>query len=166
MCPRRSSTSTRRRSTRSRMAAGRITPSSSSTSRRRLRSPRRSQKRARRSWKRPRPSVADLFQFWFGWVTPVGRRRYFLHGAGLMLFKYLADTAVVWFATGHMWTPAVYFSPLWTVRQQTLGPGSDGLALGLAIWTLPFLWIGVSLTMRRAIDAGSSAWLAILFFIP
>jgi len=83
-----------------------------------------------------------------------------------MLFKYLADTAVVWFATGHMWTPAVYFSPLWTVRQQTLGPGSDGLALGLAIWTLPFLWIGVSLTMRRAIDAGSSAWLAILFFIP
>ena len=30
----------------------------------------------------------------------------------------------------------------------------------LALWTLPFLWIGVTLTMRRAENAGRSAWLA------
>ncbi|MGH7645300.1 MAG: hypothetical protein ACREMR_06910, partial [Gemmatimonadales bacterium] len=33
-------------------------------------------------------------------------------------------------------------------------------------WTLPFLWIGVSMTMRRAIDAGHWAWLCLLFFVP
>jgi len=110
--------------------------------------------------------VTDLFRFWFGWVTPVGRRRYFLHGAGLMLFKYLVETAALWLTTGRTWTPLVYFSPVWTVRQQTLGPNSDALAIALAIWTLPFLWIGVSLSMRRAIYAGTTAWLALLFFIP
>lgn len=83
-----------------------------------------------------------------------------------MVFKYLLDTAVLWLATGRTWTPLVYFSPLWSVRQQTLGPGSDALAIGLALLTLPFLWIGVSLSMRRAIDAGNSAWLALLFFVP
>ena len=110
--------------------------------------------------------MADLFRFWFGWVTPVGRRRYFVHGAGLMLFKYLSDAAIVGLATGLPWTPADYFNPLLTTRLQALGPDSDLLALMLAIWTLPFLWIGVSLTMRRAIDAGGSAWAALVFFIP
>ncbi|HWZ28886.1 MAG TPA: SRPBCC family protein [Gemmatimonadales bacterium] len=110
--------------------------------------------------------MTEILRFWFGWVTPVGRRRYFLHGAGLMLFKYLFDAGVIWLVTGRTWTPADYFNPLWTLRQQALGPGSDTLALLMAIWTLPFLWIGVSLTMRRAIDAGSSAWLAVLFFVP
>ena len=31
---------------------------------------------------------------------------------------------------------------------------------------LPFLWIGVSMTMRRAADAGASPWIALLFFVP
>jgi hypothetical protein len=31
---------------------------------------------------------------------------------------------------------------------------------------LPFLWIGVSMSMRRAIDAGRSPWIALLFFVP
>ena len=33
-------------------------------------------------------------------------------------------------------------------------------------WTLPFLWIGVSMTMRRAEDAGRSPFLALLYFVP
>ncbi|HEX4560266.1 MAG TPA: SRPBCC family protein, partial [Gemmatimonadales bacterium] len=114
----------------------------------------------------PKPSVADLFRFWFGWVTPVGRRRYFVHGAGLMLLKYLVDAGVFYVVTGHTWTPLNYFDPVWTYRQQVLGPETEGLSIWLAIWTLPFIWIGVSLSMRRAIDAGDSAWLAVLFFVP
>jgi hypothetical protein len=40
------------------------------------------------------------------------------------------------------------------------------VAFGLLIWTLPFIWIGVSMMMRRAVDAGRSpAWCA-AFFIP
>lgn len=83
-----------------------------------------------------------------------------------MLFKYLVDAGVIYVATGHTWTPIDYFDPIWSYRQQVLGPGTTGLSVWLAIWTLPFIWIGVSLTMRRAIDAGSTAWLALAFFIP
>jgi len=36
----------------------------------------------------------------------------------------------------------------------------------LALWALPFIWIGVSLTLRRAIDAGLSPWSTVAFFIP
>src|SRR5439155_116718 len=32
--------------------------------------------------------------------------------------------------------------------------------------TLPFLWIGVAMTLRRAVDAGRSPWLALAFFVP
>lgn len=38
--------------------------------------------------------------------------------------------------------------------------------LALALWTLPFLWIGVSMSLRRAVDSGHSAWLAVCFFVP
>jgi len=110
--------------------------------------------------------VTDLFRFWFGWVTPVGRRRYFIHGAGLMLFKYLADAAVIWLAAGVVWTPFDYFDPVFSLRTAALGQGHELLTFLLAIWTLPFLWIGVSLSMRRALDAGRSAWVVIAFFMP
>src|SRR2546422_11484966 len=41
-----------------------------------------------------------------------------------------------------------------------------GVMLGLALWTLPFLWIGFGMSVRRAADAGRSAWWALLFFVP
>jgi uncharacterized membrane protein YhaH (DUF805 family) len=31
---------------------------------------------------------------------------------------------------------------------------------------LPFIWIGVTMTVRRLRDAGKPVWLATLFFVP
>jgi uncharacterized membrane protein YhaH (DUF805 family)/uncharacterized protein YndB with AHSA1/START domain len=42
----------------------------------------------------------------------------------------------------------------------------DWLLWGLALWSLPFMWIGVSMTLRRAVDAGRSPWVCMLFFLP
>jgi hypothetical protein len=36
----------------------------------------------------------------------------------------------------------------------------------LAVITMPFLWIGVTMSVRRAVNAGRSAWLGILFLVP
>jgi hypothetical protein len=36
----------------------------------------------------------------------------------------------------------------------------------LVAWTLPFLWAGITLTLRRALDAGWSAWTTMGFFLP
>jgi len=107
-----------------------------------------------------------ILALWFGLSQRVGRRAYFLSGAGLMLVKYLVDAAVVRQFTGHWWSPLDYLSPLGSVRATALRGVPPGVVLGLAIWTLPFMWIGVSMSLRRAVDAGRSAWVALLFFVP
>jgi hypothetical protein len=33
-------------------------------------------------------------------------------------------------------------------------------------WTLPFMWIGLVMTIRRTHDAGMSAWMGLLYFVP
>lgn len=107
-----------------------------------------------------------LARLWFGLSERVDRRSYFLSGAGLMLLKYLVDATVVWRFTGHWWSPFDYVSPLWSVRSIALRGVPPGALLGLALWTLPFLWVGVGVSLRRAVDAGRSPWLALLFFVP
>ena len=36
----------------------------------------------------------------------------------------------------------------------------------LVLWTLPFVWIGVSMSVRRAARAGLSPWLGLGFLLP
>jgi uncharacterized membrane protein YhaH (DUF805 family) len=96
----------------------------------------------------------------------VDRRRYFLHGLGLMTLKYAVDAVAVYLATGGFWTPLDYLLPVWSLRAQRLGAEHAWLQWALVLWTLPFLWIGVSMTMRRARDAGRSPWLCLVFFVP
>jgi uncharacterized membrane protein YhaH (DUF805 family) len=110
--------------------------------------------------------LAARLRLWFGFDAAVDRRTYFLNGLALMACKYALDVAVVRAFTGRLFTPRDYLNPLWTMRQQALHGVPDWAVLGLALLTLPFLWIGVSMTMRRAVDAGRSAWLALLFFVP
>ena len=43
---------------------------------------------------------------------------------------------------------------------------NNTLYLSIVLWSLPFLWIGLGMTLRRAADAGLSPWFGILFFIP
>lgn len=109
--------------------------------------------------------MKELLRFWFTFTGPVGRGRYLRHGLGLMAFKFSVDTAVVWAATGRIWTPFQYLSPFLLDREIVLqGPGT--LPVLLAAWSLPFMWIGVSLTLRRVVDAGRSPWAALLFLVP
>lgn len=108
----------------------------------------------------------NLLRFWFGFSQPVTARIYLRHGAGLMVVKYLVDATVTWSFTGHWWTPLDYTNPIWTARSQALGGVPPAVMLGLAVWTLPFLWIGLSMSLRRAVDAGKSPWVSLLFFVP
>src|SRR5258708_9173441 len=110
--------------------------------------------------------VQELLRFWFGLRDPVPRGRYFRHGASLMAFKYAMDSALVWLVTGHAWRPFDYINPVWSVRAAAIGHMPTWLNLVFAVWTLPFLWIGVALTLRRLVDAGRTPWLSLLFFVP
>jgi hypothetical protein len=83
-----------------------------------------------------------------------------------MALKYALDAALIWWFAGHWWTPLDYLSPLWSTRQHVLQGAPAWLAPVLVVITLPFLWIGVTLTLRRAVNAGLSPWTCLLFFLP
>ncbi len=101
---------------------------------------------------------------WFG-SPPVTRRAYATSGFGLMALKYVIEALVVHQVTGRWFSPLDYLNPLLTARQTALA-GNDGLLAAMAVWTLPFLWIGVSMTWRRLEDAGCPPLLAALYFVP
>jgi uncharacterized membrane protein YhaH (DUF805 family) len=96
----------------------------------------------------------------------VTRRQYLTAGLSLMLFKYVIDATAIYLVAHVFWTPRDYLFPLLGVRTTKIGAFPIWLQLALLLWTLPFVWIGVTMMVRRAQDAGKSpAWCA-AFFVP
>jgi uncharacterized membrane protein YhaH (DUF805 family) len=111
-------------------------------------------------------STTELLRYWLAFEDPVTRRDYLRHGAALILLKYGVDALLVFAATGNVWTPLDYFrSPPFLIANR-FDASAAFLAPALVAWTLPFLWIGISMTIRRLLDAGWSAWWSLLFFVP
>ena len=106
-----------------------------------------------------------LVSLWFTFGQRVRRGEYAASGVALALLKYAGDVLIIRVGSGRWWTLFDYVTPLWALKSARFEASSSVLPL-LAVWALPFLWIGVSMSMRRALDAGRSAWLALLFFIP
>jgi hypothetical protein len=110
-----------------------------------------------------KPGLVELL---FGLRAPVSRRAYAAVGFGLMVLKYAVDAGFVYAMTGKVWTPWQYLSPVITLREQGLGDRPAWMYVVMALWTLPFLWIGMSMSIRRAVHAGVSPWLGLLFVVP
>jgi uncharacterized membrane protein YhaH (DUF805 family) len=118
--------------------------------------------RTRTSMRKPE----RLLRYWFTFDESVTRRDYLRHGGALVLLKYAVDAALVLAATGNFWSPLDYFRSAPFLIDNRLEGAAGFLAPSLVAWTLPFLWIGISLTIRRLLDAGWSAWWSLLFFVP
>lgn len=102
----------------------------------------------------------------FGLSASVGRGSYVRVGLGLAALKYALDAGVVYFASGQVLQPLEYMSPAISTRDNLL-QGDAGWALPvLVILSLPFIWIGLAMSLRRAADAGLSPLIALLFLIP
>jgi uncharacterized membrane protein YhaH (DUF805 family) len=110
--------------------------------------------------------VAGLFRFWWALDSPVNRRTYCIHGFSLAVVKYLGDVMLFAVTTGRFWKPTDYLQITHSLMWTTLPGTPQWLFPVLGIWTLPFLWIGISLTVRRALDAGTSPWWTMCFFVP
>lgn len=96
----------------------------------------------------------------------MNRREYLLSGLALAALKYAGDAFMVWYSSGRFWRPLDYLSPVSTLLQTRLVMAPAELLPVLALWSLPFLWVGISMSMRRSLDSGHSAWLGLLFFVP
>jgi Polyketide cyclase / dehydrase and lipid transport len=97
---------------------------------------------------------------------PLDRRGYLIAGLSLVGLKYATDALVIYTLSGIVWTPLDYFVPLWNVRTGKAVNISPSLSLALLAWSLPFLIAGVTLSVRRALDAGLSPWWVAMFFLP
>jgi hypothetical protein len=110
--------------------------------------------------------MRHLLALWFGFRESVDRRTYVVWGVILMVVKYLLDATVAWTFTGVWWAPWRYLWPLWSVRMGQFHDAPAVLFLCLGLMTLPFFWIGVSMSIRRAADAGLPALVGLGFAIP
>ena len=108
-------------------------------------------------------SVRDRLQLWFSVTAPVGRRDYLIAGMVLMAVKYAGEAALLWFSMGKVLTPLAFVDPVVIHRANRFGETGAWLVF---VWSLPFLWLGLSLSTRRAADAGRSPRWGIIFLVP
>jgi uncharacterized membrane protein YhaH (DUF805 family) len=111
----------------------------------------------------PRPPILRL---WFGFKDPVDRRAYLTSGFLLMAVKYGVDALLVYFTMHTIWSPLSYLNPIYSLRVAAIHNPPAWLAASMALFALPFMWIGVTMSVRRAVDAGMSPWTGVLFMIP
>lgn len=110
--------------------------------------------------------MKKLLRFWFIGDEHVDRRTYLEHGVALALLKYAVDAASIWAFANVLWTPIDYVVAGLSLERSKLSDVPVALQIALALWTAPFFWIGLSLSARRARDAGVTPWIAQLFFVP
>ena len=101
-----------------------------------------------------------------GTQRPVDQKLYVRVGLGLGVLKYAIDAAAVMVVTGVFLTPWSYLAPLLLLKTEILGAAPAWLMAFLVLWTLPFAWIGASMSVRRARDAGLSPLVGLLMFVP
>jgi uncharacterized membrane protein YhaH (DUF805 family) len=108
--------------------------------------------------------IADLWR----WDGVVGRKTYALVGLAAFAIKSLIDRAIGAYVLGYPQGILLsYWRPLGAAAR--LGHLSTSGAKYLAVMllaALPFIWLGVGMTVKRLRDAGEPVWLVILFFIP
>src|SRR5258706_6387127 len=123
--------------------------------------------RARPDAAAPRPAWLRLVAMWFGMRSPVSARAYAISGVLLMLLKYALDASLVFAVTHRFWSPLSYLVPSAFLRGKDFGDAAPaGLFAALGVMTLPFVWIGVTMSVRRAANAGLSPWVGLVFLVP
>lgn len=103
----------------------------------------------------------------WSWDGRIDRKTYTIVGLFGFAVKRIADALIV----GHFWQRHLGFFNYWAPLGQgaQLDKASESEKTFLATMLMvaaPFIWIGVSMTLRRLRDAGLPVWLVIFFFIP
>lgn len=97
----------------------------------------------------------------------IHRGPYTLIGLVGFAVKHNLDRALASLVFHRKWGLFNYWIPLHqAVRITSLAPADRTFLLSMLVLSLPFIWVGVVLTMRRLRAAGLPAWLVLLFFAP
>jgi len=111
-------------------------------------------------------SLRSAIGLCFGLNGTVNRPTYVVWGIGLALAKYAVEAAVIGGFARRYYSPLDFLSPLLSNRARFTEGAPTWLGMALVLWTVPFVWIAVAMSIRRCRDAGFSPWLGMLLLIP
>jgi uncharacterized membrane protein YhaH (DUF805 family) len=112
--------------------------------------------------------MAMRFSEMWRWQGTIDRGTYAGVGIGTLAVKFLVDWSVAWGVFHRAWLPWSYWLfPVRPLTQPAAPGGSDAVfAVTMLAIAIPFIWLGVTLTVQRLRDAGQPLWLVVLFFVP
>lgn len=102
---------------------------------------------------------------WFSIATPVDRVTYATVGFTLGISKYLIESISVWLMTGLFYSPIDFINPWLSSRAPFLHDASV-ISLAWLLFTIPFAWIAIAMSIRRAADVGVSPWWGMAMLVP
>jgi len=101
------------------------------------------------------------------WEGRINRATYFTVGVIAFFCKFLVDWFVVTQLFHRPWSLLNYWRPFGAISGVRALGLEDRIFAGLMLFiALPFIWLGLAMTVKRLRDAGEPTWLAALFFVP
>jgi uncharacterized membrane protein YhaH (DUF805 family) len=100
------------------------------------------------------------------WDGRTSRGTYLVTGIILFALKYNIDRVIAEGVFGRKWSYRTYLLPFGGLHGEIMSPDDSRFYAYLILVALPFIWMGVTLTLRRLHDAGLPPWLVVLFFCP
>jgi hypothetical protein len=102
------------------------------------------------------------------WNRTIDRVPYLVTGVWFFLLKFAIDWTIAGQAFGRAWSPLNYL--VWpndrVLRVFELGDPERAFSLTMLLVSVPFIWIGVTLSLHRLRAAGLPLGLILLFFVP
>src|SRR5262245_52384064 len=118
------------------------------------------------SAKRRKRSVMRAWNFW-QWEGRTDRPTYAVVGVVAFALKFLVDWLVVTRIFHRPWSLLNYWRPFGAISGMKSFSVEQRLFAGLLVFVaLPFIWLGLAMTVKRLRDAGQPTWLSALFFAP
>ncbi|HTT34154.1 MAG TPA: DUF805 domain-containing protein [Methylomirabilota bacterium] len=107
--------------------------------------------------------LSDLWR----WDGKIGRAEYLAVGLVGVFLKHNLDRALEVSMLGSRPGIFNYWAPLGKAARLDHLTNTEAKFLAtLLLFSIPFIWVGVAMTVKRLRDAGQPVWLVVLFFVP
>ncbi len=94
------------------------------------------------------------------------RNTFFAVGLLLAITKYCVDSAIAGLVFNHSWSLENYWAGRQIVLLLSAGETERRFLVWMLLFSIPFVWAGIALIVRRLRSAGLPLWLAMVFFVP
>lgn len=113
-----------------------------------------------------REALLKLLDLW-RWEGRVKGRTFLFVGLLAFSIKMLLDFSISKFGFHRYWTPLFYLRPFGTFVYSLAQANRDAaFPLTMLLVALPFVWLGLAMTVKRLRDAGRPLWYSCFFFLP